>query len=82
MNDTPSGLPDRLSSDRPARTTMPALLARDIGVRFKGVERTNVRGILRQRGVGSRSMTVGTFKDRHGTIDHESQRFGGTLLPR
>lgn len=39
MSDTP---PDRLSSDPKSPHYDEALLARGVGVRFKGVERTNV----------------------------------------
>ncbi len=45
MNDTSSDnptLPDRLSSDPTSPYYNAELLARDIGIRFKGVERTNV----------------------------------------
>jgi hypothetical protein len=42
MSDTTESLPDRLSSDPRSPFFNEALLARGVGVRFKGVERTNV----------------------------------------
>ena len=65
MKDTPSEtLPDRLSSDPNSPYYNAELLARDIGVRFKGVERNNVEEYCVSEGWVR--MTVGTTKDRHG----------------
>lgn len=43
--DTPAetAMPDRLSADPDSSFYNPDLLARGIGIRFKGVERTNVQ---------------------------------------
>ena len=42
MSDTTETLPDRLSSDPRSPFYNETLLAKGIGVRFKGIERTNV----------------------------------------
>ena len=39
---TPDQLPDRLSTDPKSPYYDEAVLARDVGIRFKGVEKTNV----------------------------------------
>jgi hypothetical protein len=57
-------LPDRLSSDPASPYYNAELLARDIGIRFKGVERTNVEEYCVSEGWVR--MTVGTTKDRFG----------------
>ena len=57
-------LPDRLSSDPASPYYNAELLARDIGVRFKGVERNNVEEYCVSEGWVR--MTVGTTKDRFG----------------
>jgi hypothetical protein len=65
MNDTPSDtLPDRLSSDPNSPYYNAELLGRDIGIRFKGVERTNVEEYCVSEGWVR--MTVGNSKDRFG----------------
>jgi hypothetical protein len=42
MSDSTETLPDRLSSDPASKFFNETLLSRGVGVRFKGVERTNV----------------------------------------
>lgn len=42
MSDTPDTPPDRLSTDPKSPWFDQALLQRGVGIRFKGVERTNV----------------------------------------
>lgn len=42
MSNTPETPPDRLSSDPRSPFYDEAVLARDVGIRFKGVEKTNV----------------------------------------
>jgi hypothetical protein len=65
MNDTPSDtLPDRLSSDPNSPYYNAELLGRDIGIRFKGVERNNVEEYCVSEGWVR--MTVGNSKDRFG----------------
>jgi len=57
-------LPDRLSSDPASPYYNAELLARDIGIRFKGVERTNVEEYCVSEGWVR--MSVGKAKDRYG----------------
>jgi hypothetical protein len=61
MTDT---LPDRLSSNPNSPFYNEELLARDIGVRFKGVEKTNVEEYCVSEGWVR--LTAGNAKDRHG----------------
>jgi hypothetical protein len=65
MADTPSDeLPDRLSSDPASPYYNAEILSRDVGIRFKGVERNNVEEYCVSEGWVR--MSVGTSKDRHG----------------
>lgn len=57
-------LPDRLSSNPDSPFYDEALLARDIGVRFKGVEKTNVEEYCISEGWVR--LTAGNAKDRFG----------------
>jgi hypothetical protein len=57
-------LPDRLSSNPNSPFYNEELLARDIGVRFKGVEKTNVEEYCVSEGWVR--LTAGNAKDRHG----------------
>jgi hypothetical protein len=41
-NDVPTELPDRLSTDPRSPYYNADVLARDVGIRFKGIEKTNV----------------------------------------
>ncbi len=59
--DTP---PDRLSNNPNSPHYEPALLERGIGIRFKGVERTNVEEYCVSEGWVR--VTAGNAKDRHG----------------
>lgn len=61
MSDTP---PDRLSADPDSPYYDEALLARGVGVRFKGVERTNVDEYCVSEGWVR--VTVGKTVDRRG----------------
>ena len=64
MTDTPSALPDRLSTDPHSPYHDPALLARGIGVRFNGVEKTNVEEYCVSE--GWIRVSAGKAKDRFG----------------
>lgn len=57
-------LPDRLSNDPNSPYYNEALLERDIGVRFKGVEKTNVAEYCVSE--GWIRVEAGKAKDRHG----------------
>jgi hypothetical protein len=60
----PTDMPDRLSVDPRSPFYNEALLARGVGVRFKGVERTNVEEYCVSEGWVRVSVGKGT--DRHG----------------
>ena len=57
-------LPDRLSTDPKSPYYNEAVLSRDVGIRFKGVEKTNVEEYCVSEGWVR--MSVGTAKDRYG----------------
>ena len=57
-------LPDRLSTDPKSPYYNEAVLARDVGIRFKGVEKTNVEEYCVSEGWVR--VTAGNAKDRHG----------------
>lgn len=61
MTDTP---PDRLSSDPKSPYFDAALLQRGVGIRFKGVEKTNVEEYCVSE--GWIRVAAGNAKDRHG----------------
>jgi len=61
MNDTP---PDRLSTDPASPHYNEALLARGVGIRFKGVEKTNVEEYCVSEGWVR--LSVGKSVDRRG----------------
>ena len=61
MSDTP---PDRLSADEASPYYDAALLVRGVGVRFKGVEKTNVEEYCISEGWVR--LVAGNAKDRHG----------------
>lgn len=61
MTDRP---PDRLSSDPRSPYYDADVLARDVGVRFKGVEKTNVEEYCVSE--GWIRVAAGNAKDRHG----------------
>jgi hypothetical protein len=57
-------LPDRLSTDPKSPYYNETVLARDVGIRFKGVEKTNVEEYCVSE--GWIRVTAGKAKDRHG----------------
>lgn len=57
-------LPDRLSTDPASPHYNEAVLSRDVGIRFKGAEKTNVEEYCISE--GWIRVTVGTAKDRKG----------------
>ena len=57
-------LPDRLSVDPSSPYYNEAVLARDVGIRFKGAEKTNVEEYCISEGWVR--VTAGNAKDRHG----------------
>ena len=63
-------LPDRLSSDPRSPYYNEEILSRDVGIRFKGVEKTNVEAsskVIVRHGEGwVQSVTAGAAKDRYG----------------
>ncbi len=64
MSDTSDTPPDRLSADETSPYYDAALLERGVGVRFKGVEKTNVEEYCISEGWVR--LVVGSTKDRHG----------------
>ena len=70
-------LPDRLSSDPASPYYNAELLARDIGVRFKGVERNNVEEYCVSEGWVR--LAVGKTVDRHGNA--MTVKYKGTVEP-
>jgi hypothetical protein len=75
MNDTP---PDRLANDPRSRHYDAAALARGIGVRFKGVERTNVEEYCVSEGWVR--LPVGKSLDRRG--QPMTLKFSGEVVVR
>ena len=61
---TPDELPDRLSSDPKSPYYNEAILARDVGIRFKGVEKNNVEEYCISE--GWIRVTAGNAKARYG----------------
>jgi hypothetical protein len=57
-------LPDRLSTDPKSAWYDADVLARDVGIRFKGIEKTNVEEYCVSEGWVR--VTAGAAKDRHG----------------
>ena len=57
-------LPDRLSTDPKSPYYNEEILARDVGIRFKGIEKTNVEEYCISEGWVR--VAVGKGKDRHG----------------
>ena len=60
----PDQLPDRSSSDPKSPYYNEEILARDVGIRFKGVEKTNVEEYCVSEGWVR--LAVGKTVDRHG----------------
>ena len=71
------GLPDRLSNDPKSPYYNEALLERDIGIRFKGVEKTNVTEYCVSE--GWIRVEAGKSKDRHG--NPLTIKLNGTVEP-
>jgi len=61
---TPGALPDRLATDPRSPYYNAALLERGVGIRFKGVEKTNVEEYCVSE--GWIRVEAGKAKDRHG----------------
>ena len=61
---TSDQLPDRLSTDPRSPYYNAEILARDVGIRFKGVEKNNVEEYCVSEGWVR--MSVGNAKDRYG----------------
>ena len=68
VNDKTDGtsdqLPDRLSTDPKSPYYNEAVLARDVGIRFKGIEKTNVEEYCVSEGWVR--VTAGAARDRYG----------------
>ena len=65
MTETPvDTLPDHLSTNPNSPFYNAEILARDVGIRFKGVEKTNVEEYCVSE--GWIRVSVGNSKDRHG----------------
>jgi hypothetical protein len=65
MTETPGDMPpDRLSTDPASPHYDAEMLARDVGIRFKGVEKTNVEEYCVSEGWVR--VAAGAAKDRHG----------------
>jgi hypothetical protein len=62
--DRPDELPDRLSCDPNSPWYNEAILARDVGIRFKGIEKSNVEEYCVSE--GWIRVTAGNARDRHG----------------
>jgi len=81
LNDTANPaagqLPDRLSTDPRSPYYDAAVLSRDIGIRFKGVEKTNVEEYCVSE--GWIRVPAGTAKDRHG--NPLTIKISGTVEP-
>jgi Protein of unknown function (DUF3297) len=60
----PDQPPDRLSTDPASPYYNADVLARDVGIRFKGIEKTNVEEYCVSEGWVR--VTAGAAKDRHG----------------
>ncbi len=73
----PGDLPDRLSTDQNSPYYNAELLERDIGVRFKGVEKSNVEEYCVSEGWVR--VAVGKAKDRHG--NPLTMKLTGTVEP-
>lgn len=70
-------LPDRLSNNPKSRFHDPELLARGVGIRFNGAEKTNVEEYCVSE--GWIRVAVGKTMDRHG--DPLTLKLRGTVEP-
>lgn len=77
MTQTPDAPPDRLSNDPLSPFYDEAALARDVGIRFKGVEKTNVEEYCVSE--GWIRVAAGSARDRHG--NPVTIRLKGTVEP-
>lgn len=77
MTDTPDTPPDRLSTDPRSPHYNETVLARDVGIRFKGIDRNNVEEYCVSEGWVR--MTAGAAKDRHG--NPMTMKFSGVVEP-
>ena len=74
-------LPDRLSVDPNSPYYNAEVLARDVGIRFKGAEKTNVEEYCVSEGWVR--VTAGNAKDRYGNpADHQGSRPGRAVFSR
>ena len=73
----PDALPDRLSTDPKSPYYDDKVLARDVGVRFKGVEKNNVAEYCISE--GWIRVEAGKTKDRHG--NPLTIKLSGTVEP-
>ena len=64
MTDAPTAFPDRLSTDPSSPYYDEAVLSREVGIRFKGVEKTNVEEYCVSEGWVK--VAAGNAKDRFG----------------
>jgi len=76
-NEDPDQLPDRLSCDPKSPYYNEAVLARDVGIRFKGVEKTNVEEYCVSEGWVRLSMAK--TRDRKG--NPLTMKLNGTVEP-
>ena len=74
---TPDAFPDRLSIDPKSPYYNEAVLVRDVGIRFKGVEKTNVEEYCISEGWVR--LTVGKTVDRFG--NPMTVKYKGTVEP-
>ena len=74
---TPDELPDRLSVDPKSPYYNEAILTRDVGIRFKGKEKTNVEEYCVSEGWVR--LAVGKTVDRHGRA--MTIKYKGTVEP-
>ena len=75
--DSPAALPDRLATNPKSPFHNPELLARGIGIRFNGAEKTNVDEYCVSEGWVR--LTVGKSVDRHG--NPMTIKLNGTVEP-
>lgn len=73
----PESLPDRLSTDPRSPFYNEAVLARDVGIRFKGADRNNVEEYCVSEGWVR--MSVGVAKDRRG--NPMTMKYSGVVEP-
>jgi hypothetical protein len=77
MNEVVESLPDRLSVNPKSKFYHEAVLARGVGIRFKGVEKDNVEEYCVSEGWVR--VTVGKTLDRHG--NPLTMKYSGVVEP-